>query len=123
MLRYLITIGFLLMSVAAVVWVVVCALSRNARENRRRLASHFGITVIVATPFVGYLLLFTVNSWPPDWIERKTQRKLLQQRVEAVGGWDAVRQACITLAERDEWRLLRFRALGCFGDFVPRSQR
>jgi fucose permease len=86
MLRHLTTVGLLLLSLAAVVWLVICIVSASARQKRLRLAKQFFLTAIVATPVVGYLILLTVMSWPPDWVERRSQRALLKTRVEAAGG-------------------------------------
>lgn len=36
--------------------------------------------------------------WPPVSVERRRQKEILTQRVEAAGGWDAVRRDCITFA-------------------------
>ena len=37
--------------------------------------------------------------WPPDWVERHTQRRLVRERVMSVGGWDALKRACALLAQ------------------------
>ncbi len=102
MFRYLSTVGLLLLSLAAVVWLVVCIVSATARQKRLRLAKQFFLTVIVGTPVVGYLVLLTAMNWPPDWVERRTQRNLLQTRVEAAGGWDRIREACEQLVEQND---------------------
>src|SRR5690606_24977118 len=98
MLRYLSMVALLLLSLAAVVWLVICIVSASARQKRLRLAKQFFLTAIVATPVVGYLVLLIAMSWPPDWVERRSQRTLLQARVEAAGGWDRIREACGQLA-------------------------
>jgi hypothetical protein len=36
--------------------------------------------------------------WPPNWIERREQREIVTARVQSAGGWDAIRQGCISLA-------------------------
>ena len=55
---------------------------------------------------VGLLVLFFVIQslltwWPPASVERRTQRQRLTERLEAAGGWDTVRRACIALAEQN----------------------
>lgn len=102
MLRYLSMVGLLLLSLAAVVWVVICIVSARARQKRLGLAKQFLLTAIVGTPVVGYLVLLISMSWPPDWVERRSQRTLLQARVEAAGGWDRIREACGQLVEQND---------------------
>jgi hypothetical protein len=52
------------------------------------------------------LLLFfdpmLINIWPPHWLELKRQRETVQQRVQAAGGWEKLRQDCITFANTNQ---------------------
>jgi len=54
----------------------------------------FGVVIFVYF-FPGLLM-----AWPPDWVERRTQRRLLSERIESVGGWDALRRDCALLVEQ-----------------------
>ncbi len=47
-----------------------------------------------------YLYPRLLMAWPPDWVERRTQRRLLSERIESVGGWDALKRDCALLAEQ-----------------------
>jgi hypothetical protein len=40
--------------------------------------------------------------FPPNWVQRKQQRKLLAERVAAAGGWSALYQECATLVESNK---------------------
>jgi hypothetical protein len=43
-----------------------------------------------------YLMLAYINPamWPPEWWERRTERQMVQERVNEAGGWEAVRRGC-----------------------------
>ena len=96
-LRYLAIIGFLLLTIAAVIWLVMCAVSAKARRDRGRLAKRLVVMALVSTPIVGFLLPAASNSWPPDWVRRRTQRHLILERVRSAGGWLALKRDCNTL--------------------------
>ena len=48
--------------------------------------------------FAFYLLLHPW-AWPPDWLERRTQRQQVLERVQAAGGLAALKRDCDTLAD------------------------
>ena len=39
--------------------------------------------------------------WPPEWLEHRRQRAAMMARVQAAGGWDAVRRDCLALARQN----------------------
>jgi len=45
------------------------------------------------------LLNYLASGWPPGWIVRRDQRKLVMERVVAAGGWPALQQASDALVE------------------------
>ena len=56
----------------------------------------------------GLLALFCVYWRPrilvgiiPSWVERSEQRRALLKRVDAAGGWDAIREGCQTLVSKN----------------------
>ena len=44
-----------------------------------------------------------VGSWPPQWWERRSERQEALQRVQAAGGWAALRSDCMLLAETNHF--------------------
>jgi len=46
------------------------------------------------------LILFDcLSGWPPAWIVRRDQRKMVVERVQASGGWTALQRACDVLVQ------------------------
>ena len=63
--------------------------------------STIGFAVIILLIFVVPYFFFEFTTWwPPTSVERRTQREKLAERVQAAGGWDAVRRDCISFAEQ-----------------------
>ncbi len=51
--------------------------------------------------FVLYFILPSLlNSWPPDWLERRTQRQKVIKRVQSADGWAALQKECDALVEQ-----------------------
>jgi hypothetical protein len=48
----------------------------------------------VAIIFVLFWLFNYIMFWPPHWLERMQQRKIVMQRVQAAGGWETIRKDC-----------------------------
>jgi hypothetical protein len=46
-----------------------------------------------------YFALFSNDTLPPAWYERHTQRRMAAERVQAAGGWDAIKRDCLRIAE------------------------
>ena len=55
----------------------------------------WAVFAIVST----YILFIAWNpsAWPPTWLERRTQRQKVLERVERGGGWEALRLECESL--------------------------
>ncbi len=53
----------------------------------------------VAIIFLIYLGLCFLESWPPHWLERIQQRKIVAERVQNTGGWDALKKDCNELVQ------------------------
>ena len=56
-----------------------------------------GVLIAVFALYYIYSLLI---PWPPDWVERRTQRRDVIGRVQAAGGWTAIQRDCDVLVER-----------------------
>ncbi|MGN6556013.1 MAG: hypothetical protein ACTHLW_20080 [Verrucomicrobiota bacterium] len=63
----------------------------------RKNPLRFVVWTILAALFVFYIFPRLLMAWPPDWIERRTQRRLILERIESVGGWNALKRECMTL--------------------------
>jgi hypothetical protein len=48
--------------------------------------------------FLSYLSNIIIYGWPPNWMERRTQRQQILERVQSAGGWTALKRDCDTLA-------------------------
>lgn len=52
--------------------------------------------VILFAVAVGLHLLF---SWPPHWLEKIHQRKIVTERAQSAGGWKAIKKDCAELIQ------------------------
>jgi hypothetical protein len=60
-----------------------------------------GFVFVLLVIFIGSIFFSRfIDWWPPLSIERRSQREQLAERVQAVGGWDAIRRDCISFAEQ-----------------------
>lgn len=102
-LRFTIIVGLCILLIMAVVWLIVCAVSPNARKQRFHLAKQFAIIGVLITSIVSQFgLRLVFQWWPPDWVERRTQRRILQERIQAAGGWEVIRRDCIQLSNQHD---------------------
>jgi hypothetical protein len=68
------------------------------------------IIVLLGIFVVSIFISWFMTWWPPISVERHSQRAQLAERVQAAGGWDAVRRDCISFAEQhtdgflSQWR-------------------
>ncbi len=46
-----------------------------------------------------WLLIYLPASWPPHWLEKIQQRKIVFARVEQAGGWDHIKEDCNQLVQ------------------------
>ncbi len=50
---------------------------------------------------VGILGVLNPARWPPQFVERREQRAKVMERVDAAGGWNAIRRDRVNLAEQN----------------------
>jgi hypothetical protein len=63
----------------------------------------FNLRPLFAVNFLLIVFLLCLASpWPPTWAERRQQRQKVMERVQAVGGWDALKRDCLSLTESNE---------------------
>jgi len=80
-----------------------------SEKAAQRIKSHpilHGFWALPGIFSVLVLLLFfdpmLFNIWPPHWLELKRQRETVQERVQAAGGWEKLRQDCVTFANTNQ---------------------
>jgi len=80
---------------------------RDSGQDSTRPQNHFTWThvaillgVVVFIYFVPRLLNSFPSGLPPDWIERRSQRRLVLERIQSIGGWDALKRDCALLVEQ-----------------------
>jgi hypothetical protein len=54
------------------------------------------VSVLVIVFLLNYLFL---GGWPPAWVVRRDQRKMVVERIQASGGWAALQRASDALVE------------------------
>ena len=60
-----------------------------------------GFVFVLLVIFIGSIFFsWFIDWWPPISVERRSQREQLAERVQAAGGWDAIRRHCIGFAEQ-----------------------
>jgi hypothetical protein len=68
-------------------------------------ARRIGLRVLFWVVLLLLVLIYGLPSllvdWPPRFLERPIQREKIRERVKLAGGWDAIRRACVTLAEQN----------------------
>jgi hypothetical protein len=101
----LLWLAFLFCPFAAVLFIVrlIVALfsAKVSEEMRRHPVTHI---IWGFFAFVGVLVFLGVLDpamWPPRSVERREQRAKVMERVQAAGGWDAIRRGCVSLAEQN----------------------
>ena len=86
--------------------LLCAAFSEKAAQRIKRHPILHGFWALPGIFSILILLLFfdpmLINIWPPHWLELKRQRETVQQRVQAAGGWDKLRQDCITFANTNQ---------------------
>src|SRR5438552_3053131 len=78
---------------------IVCSVfsSKISGQMRRHPFIHW-IWAFFSLP--GFFLICGMLSpevWPPTFVERRTQRQKVLERIQDVGGWEAVRRGCEAL--------------------------
>lgn len=91
---------------------LLCALfSKRIRDQIRKQRTLHVLWGCGALVIAGFYLVVVTQAWPPVWLERRAQREEVSKRVEAVGGWAALKRDCEALAEahRDDEDVFRWR--------------
>jgi hypothetical protein len=78
----------------------------RAEERKQKPQSRLGcLVVFVALLVLLYLELPTiialVNAWPPAFIERRTQREQVLERIQSAGGWQALQRDSTAIVEQN----------------------
>ncbi len=71
----------------------------NSAPKSKFPSTGFIIVLLVIFVVPVFFSWFT-TWWPPISVERRSQREQLAERIQAAGGWDAVRRDCISFAEQ-----------------------
>jgi hypothetical protein len=66
-----------------------------------------GIFLALLALYCFWTLLIS-GAFPPAWYERRAQRQKLIERIQAAGGWEALRRDCIALAKTNENEIFRW---------------
>lgn len=85
-----------------IVRLVVALFSSKVSEQMRRHPVIHAIWGCFA--FGGGLIVLSLlnpEMWPPVSVERREQRAKVMERVQAAGGWDAIRRDCVRFAEQN----------------------
>jgi hypothetical protein len=59
------------------------------------------VLVLLLILFCRLFLMRLLVWWPPISLERRAQRQVVQERVQKIGGWEAVRLGCETLVSNN----------------------
>ena len=115
MLRIFLYYLSLLLPLLALMFLVrlVCALfSERIRDLIRKQRTLHVLWGCCALATVGYYWVVVTQAWPPVWMKRRAQREEVLKRIEAVGGWAALKLECDAFArahqnDEDEFRWYR----------------
>jgi hypothetical protein len=103
-MRILLISIFFLLTLTALTFIarLLCAFisPQIASTMRRHPICHVIWGAFAIIGIVAVFGPFHPGNWPPDWVERKQQRRLLTERVATAGGWEALKQACTLLVEQ-----------------------
>lgn len=101
----LLVLAFLVCPIAALMFLVRIIVATFSEKVSEEMHKHPVVhTIWGGLAFVGVLFFLGVidpTMWPPRSIERRQQRATLMERVQAAGGWDAIRRDCVALAEQN----------------------
>jgi hypothetical protein len=74
----------------------------NSQPSRKIWSGDLLRLALAALVIVGLFRYFLLGGWPPNWVDRRTERKILIDRVQAAGGWTALQRACDALVEQHQ---------------------
>lgn len=72
----------------------------NSTPQHRYVRPGF-VLVLLLILFVPSFLVRLLAWWPPISVEQRAQRQVVQERVQKIGGWEAVRLGCETLVSNN----------------------
>jgi hypothetical protein len=99
----------LLLFGAGVVIVLIRFLARrvaadltDVEETKPGLLASFLFKICKTITVFGVVLVafITIESWPPHWLQRMNQRKIVRQRVVEAGGWDVIKRDSLELVQK-----------------------
>lgn len=91
-----------LFCVAASIFVILFFERRASTSSPDAEKRKLGIFSDIAYYFCKWVLIIFMISfcfecltfWPPHWLERNQQRKIVMERIQQAGGWDAIKKDC-----------------------------
>jgi hypothetical protein len=70
-------------------------LIHSSKKIKLSLRILCGFLFIILVLFLFCLTTLSISiSWPPHWLERIQHRKIVLQRVQIAGGWEAIKKDC-----------------------------
>ena len=92
--------------VAALLFIARLAVAPFSQKVSAQMRKHPLIHIIWGClGFLGVIFNWYVFAhpmwWPPPFIERQAQRQVVRERVQKVGGWEAVRLGCETVVSNN----------------------
>ena len=73
-------------------------MAEEQQKSKSKLGCLLASVVVLALLYFQLpTLVALVNAWPPAFIERRTQRQQVFDRVQSAGGWQSLQQDCAAL--------------------------
>ena len=90
---------------AAILLIIRLVVARFSKKVSEQIKKHPVVHIIWGIfALLGILVFFGIlnpEMWPPASVERREQRAKIMVRVQAAGGWDAIRRDCMTFAAQN----------------------
>lgn len=97
----LFTLVFVICPLVALLFIVRLTVALFSAKVSEQMRNHPWLHLIWGFfAFVGMLAFYgflNPAAWPPRFVERRAQRQIVLERVQKVGGWEAVRLGCEAL--------------------------
>lgn len=104
-ISFLLLLAFMVCPLAALLFVIRLVVAPFSPKVSEQMRNHRVIhTILGGFAFVGVLVFLGIlapTMWPPLSVERREQRAKVMERVQAAGGWDAIRRDCVILAAQN----------------------
>ena len=82
--------------------IIAATFSSKSRELiRKNPVRHLFWGGFAFLYFIGIQLLLG-GYWPPPSVERRTQRRIVLDRIQSIGGWETLRRECLSLMRQHE---------------------